>query len=388
MNCQDVAKVTGQRLLFLGVDTAGWALSQFQQAAQFAKAHGIDSLLLKTADGANWWYGGLNGYKQIKAVIQTAGIGVIPYTYSYGNKFNALDSEIDILIALMQDSGVVCADMETEWNGQTAWASRMTSRISSLQGVFLVSTWADPNLQNWHGVLQALAPCVDAYMPQQYNNFLASCYQQFGSACLQPTLEMTQDVGANDQVKIAQAAYSQGCTAISIWHYGTAVANPTLLDQILAVFPKTGGNMPTIPQGWKDDGTTLTAPNNIPVVRGFRDHVLTSNWDPNNWPLNAEYAANPVEQSNPSLGTGTAQDFRWKRLEWTAKSGVIEGWIGQELVWYIKQYAQLQAQITTLQGEIAKLQALPIVTNLEQIQTIGQTIKSNVDTIMKLAQVQ
>lgn len=388
MSCQDVAKVTGQRLLFLGVDTAGWALSQFQQAAQFARAHGIDNLLLKTADGANWWYGGLNGYRQIKAVIQTAGIGVVPYTYSYGNKFGALDSEIDILIALMQDSGVVCADMETEWNGQVGWAGHLASRMQGQSGVFLVSTWADPNLQNWQGVLQALNPCVDAYMPQQYNNFLASCWQQFGSVCLQPTLEMTQDVGANDQVKIAQASYNQGCTAISIWHYGTAVTNPTLLDQILAAFPKTGGNMPTIPQGWKDDGTTLTAPNNIPVVRGFRDHVLTSNWEPNNWPLNAEYAANPVEQSNPSLGAGTAQDFRWKRLEWTAKNGVMEGWIGQELIWYQQRYAQLQPQISTLQGEIAKLQALPIAANLEQIQTVGQSIKNDVDTIMKLAQVQ
>lgn len=381
MSCQDVAKVTGQRLLFLGVDTANWALSQFQQAAQFARAHGIDSLILKTADGANWWYGGINGYRQIKDVLQTAGVGVIPYTYSYGNKFNALDAEIDILIALMQDSGVVCADMETEWNGQAGWASHLASRMSPLQGVFLVSTWADPNLQNWQGVLQALSPCVDAYMPQQYNNFLASCWQQFGSVCLQPTLEMTQDAGANDPVAIAKAAYQRGHTAISIWHYGTAVSNPTLLDQILSAFPKTGGNMPTIPQGWKDDGTTLTAPNNIPVVRGFREHVLTSNWDSNNWPLNTEYAANPVEQSNPALGAGTVQDFRWKRLEWTVKSGVIEGWLGQELVF-------LQSQITTLQGEVSKLQALPIVTNLQQIQTIGQTIKDDIDAIMKLAQVQ
>lgn len=44
-----------------------------------------------------------------------------------------------------------------------------------------------------------------------------------------------------------------------------------------------------------------------------------------------------------------------------------------------------QAQITTLQGEIA---ALPVVANMKQIQTIGQTIKDDVDLIMKLAQVQ
>jgi len=48
----------------------------------------------------------------------------------------------------------------------------------------------------------------------------------------------------------------------------------------------------------------------------------------------------------------------------------------------------LQSQITTLQGEIAKLQALPIVANLGQIQTIGQQIADDIALIMKLAQVQ
>lgn len=52
------------------------------------------------------------------------------------------------------------------------------------------------------------------------------------------------------------------------------------------------------------------------------------------------------------------------------------------------QITDLSSQVTTLQGDIAKLQALPIVTNLEQIQTVGQSIKDDIDTIMKLAQVQ
>lgn len=114
MSCIDIAKITGQHLLFLGTSTASWSIAQFQQAAQFAKAHGIDALVLKIADGTYRWYGGLSGYQAIKAAIQTEGVGVIPYTYSYGNKYNALDSEIDILISYMQDSGVVVADMEVE----------------------------------------------------------------------------------------------------------------------------------------------------------------------------------------------------------------------------------------------------------------------------------
>jgi len=149
-----------------------------------------------------------------------------------------------------------------------------------------------------------------------------------------------------------------------------------------------GGNTMNIPTGWKDDGSVLTAPNGVQVRLGFRDHVLNSNWDPANTPLEPEQHLSILEQSNPGLGAGQRQIFRSKSLEYTPIAGVFEGWIGQELLWYQKQHALLLAQITTLQGEIAALQALPIVANMEKIQTIGQTIKDDVDLIMKLAQIQ
>jgi hypothetical protein len=241
MTCQDVAKITGQHLLFLGTSSETWTITQFQQAAQFARAHGIDCLLVKTADGSNWWYGGINGYRGIRDAIKAEGVGVIPYTYSYGNKYGALDAEINILLELLgEPDNIVIADMEQEWNGQVAWASHLCSNLFH-KGTFLVSTWADPNLQNWQGIIQALNPCVSAYMPQQYNNYLASCWTQFaaaGAACLQPTVDMIQDFGPNDPVSIARAAYIQGHTAISVWYYETAAANPSLLDAIYAAFPK------------------------------------------------------------------------------------------------------------------------------------------------------
>lgn len=87
-----------------------------------------------------------------------------------------------------------------------------------------------------------------------------------------------------------------------------------------------------VPTGWHDDGHTLTAPNNIPVILGFRQYVLSQRWDPNNYPLAKEEAANPLESSNLSLGNGTRQTFRKSRLEWTQARGVFEGWIGQELL--------------------------------------------------------
>lgn len=166
-----------------------------------------------------------------------------------------------------------------------------------------------------------------------------------------------------------------------------------------------GGNTPmtTIPQNWTDDGTTLKSPDGTPVVLGFRDHVLNSNWDPANVPLEAEHHDLILEQSNPSLVAGQSQMFRWKRLEYTPKQGVFEGWLGQELLWYQKNYAELLAkvadlqqqlnkdtqaqEIAQLQDENAKLKALLASSNIGQISTLGKQIQDDIALIVKLSQV-
>ena len=124
----------------------------------------------------------------------------------------------------------------------------------------------------------------------------------------------------------------------------------------LMSYLQQGGNM-GVPTGWHDDGKTLTAPNNIPVVLGFRDYVLNNNWDSNNWPLEPESEHNPLEESNPSLGQGARQTFRWKTLEYTPNRGVFEGWTGQELMFVRAQRDSLQATNAQLQAQIKALQA-------------------------------
>lgn len=91
-----------------------------------------------------------------------------------------------------------------------------------------------------------------------------------------------------------------------------------------------GGNM--VPQGWHDDGVTLTAPNGIMVTQGFRGYVLASNWHKDNWPVEASVGKTPLELSNPSLGGGTRQLFRWTTLEWTPNKGVFVAWTGPEIM--------------------------------------------------------
>lgn len=106
----------------------------------------------------------------------------------------------------------------------------------------------------------------------------------------------------------------------------------TALMNYLRAQQQQGGNNMNIPAGWQDDGKTLTAPNGIAVVRGFRDYLLARQWDPGNLPLAAEAGRTPLEDSNPTLGGGSWQPFRQNVLEWTPAKGVFEMWTGQELL--------------------------------------------------------
>ena len=107
------------------------------------------------------------------------------------------------------------------------------------------------------------------------------------------------------------------------------------------------------PEGWKDDGTTLTAPNGISVVRGFRDYVLANNWNKDNWPLEAEQGMSRLEASNASLGGGTRQTFEWTMLEWTAERGVFVAYVGKELLYTRQQYSAIYAAYQQLKAEQA-----------------------------------
>lgn len=122
-------------------------------------------------------------------------------------------------------------------------------------------------------------------------------------------------------------------------------ASPAVLtswQQLLAAVPiayiiVTGaptapaGTGPTIPQGWHDDGTTLTAPNGVPVVLGFRTHILSNGWASDDLPLAAQEHRAELEIGNPSTGAGDRQLFRFSALGYTDALGVFRIWIGQEL---------------------------------------------------------
>ncbi len=114
-----------------------------------------------------------------------------------------------------------------------------------------------------------------------------------------------------------------------------------------------------IPLGWKDDGQTLTAPNGVAVRLGFRDYVLSHNWDAGNVPLAPEQGVQLLEASNPGLGGGNQQLFRWSMLGYTAQRGVFLEWLGVELA-TVRQQAityrdlskQMQAEVDSLKQQL------------------------------------
>lgn len=243
----DIAKATGRRLLFLGVDTINWSIGQFQDAAKFARAHGIDCLLVKAGEGTWTWYGGLSGWENIRKAIQAEGCGAISYFYSKGNTLGGLAGEIELYKAYMQADGILCIDMEVEWNGDVASANTLAAALRPVPGMLLISTWADPSEQAWGDVIRALAPATDVFMPQQYNDYLATFWQEFaqdGASYLIPTVILDQSFGVNHPITIAQSAASQGHPAISIWYYDLAIANPGLVDQVVSTFQETTATPP------------------------------------------------------------------------------------------------------------------------------------------------
>ena len=127
-----------------------------------------------------------------------------------------------------------------------------------------------------------------------------------------------------------------------------------------------------IPQGWKDDGTTLTAPNGVPVKAGFRDYVLNyaGGWNAENWPLAPEQSLAETELAIHS-GEGSLLIFRTFAVAWYALRGVVTIWTGAELFAWIQQSKAQATKIAAYEGLIktCDAQILALQAQLKVVQT-------------------
>lgn len=279
MTCQDDATFIGPVTLFCGVETAHWNDSQFTAVAQFAKQHGISSLLIKVSEvgsgAGDLWYGGLSGIDHIKSLIEAQGIKFIPYTFPVGPYIDLvtnIQKATDIAVQLLNRYGVVCLDVEgAPWEGQPGLdaGNYMASKLASVPGKLWLSMPADYANNNQNGAMQALSPATNVWMPMSYNDKLTGLYkqqiQQINSdACIQPTLDLSQEFGANNVLANAQKIKADGCLAVSLWYEGFATQNTALVNEIVQLF---GGSVSVTPpttgeQALKtnSDGTIAIAP--------------------------------------------------------------------------------------------------------------------------------
>jgi hypothetical protein len=136
------------------------------------------------------------------------------------------------------------------------------------------------------------------------------------------------------------------------WHDGDdAYWEARLCD--FQVWIMTDKGLPSgdvVPQGWRDDGKVLTAPNGQKVVLGFRSYLLSHAWYPKDVPMAAEVATPGSSQ----------QRFRYTILTYTPATNVVPHDAVDMLETQISdQQTELsaeQTQVTTLQGQVADLQ--------------------------------
>lgn len=149
---------------------------------------------------------------------------------------------------------------------------------------------------------------------------------------------------------------------------------------------RIGGTMSGIPQGWSDDGTVLVSPSSIQggpeqhITGPFRDYILANNWHYANVALSPGIHIDQLEVSNPSLGSGWQQVFRWSMLG-KPDSGPLAGkvvyeWLGTELQHLRSLYAQAQAEIAQLKAQPAGIDPAKVADRLTALAQLGHQVEN------------
>jgi LysM repeat protein len=319
-NCDLAAQKHGRVVLFIGNECLHWQPSDFGNAARFARSLGVDTIAPKRFNGNQKWYVNPAHLKEEREAALAVGCGYLPFGYCYGPSFGDEQIAIEAATALevmSVNDGMVCLDMESEWNGRAADAEKLASHLANHGGILTISTWADPIQQNWTGVLKALLPVATVFGPQEYTDWLGAQEQQLvnlGATCIQPAFDLSPSFGPDHLVTLVQAAKDRGDKTIWLWEYQYAQQNPALVHELVSIF---GGSSPVPappppPTGWQtytvQHGDTLS---------GIAEYLHLANWftdlyQPNQAEIEAAARAHgqPNSESGHWIYPGTVLKYR------------------------------------------------------------------------------
>ncbi len=249
----NAAIIAGKTVVFVGNESEFWGAADIASAARRARVLGIDSLCVKRADGTRKWYSSPEQIAAEYKAAHEAGMGYIPIMYCYGPRFgmNYITEECAILREMQRavasaeptGTGFACADMEIEWDNNPLAAQRFCGLMQKSPFLLYITTWADPVQQGWLEVARRLDPCADAWVPQQYNDWLAAQSNQLGEISVKPifpAVDVTNEFGVNHPVAIAQTAAQRRPASVWLWEYVPVMANRQLTQNIVAALRNSG----------------------------------------------------------------------------------------------------------------------------------------------------
>ena len=202
--------------LFMGINSYNWDLNNFDAFINDAKFFGFNQVLVKVYEITQGdWYQNLGGSKVVVDHIRSRGIDCLPYGYFYGANPNV---EINAAIGYLNTFGRFCMDMEAEFNNNNLMQP-FHDNMMVHPGDLYLSTWANPVDQGWVHNVQLMDPLVKVWMPQVYNPYLVSVYQQqyaglTGASKIQPTYSV------NDTPIVNWTA-----PTFTAWDYGSIVSD-------------------------------------------------------------------------------------------------------------------------------------------------------------------
>lgn len=243
LEIEELSKKVGKKVLFIGTETYNWTVADFTKAARNARVMGFDTICPKRADGTYKWYQTAGHLQLERQAVLAEGVGYIPFTYMYGPKTGYTSQECDILKEIMSIcDGLVVADMEVEWNGQSVAATQMASFMKNAPGDLLVTTWGDPNLQNWQGVIAALSPVVSAWVPQEYTIFLLNEEGEWSDKDREkmfPAIDITGEFAVINPLAVAKQILNEKHFTLFVWEYMAALNAQSFIQGALAAFTNT-----------------------------------------------------------------------------------------------------------------------------------------------------